>query len=511
MGQDGPADAGNAERVIHPVGNADAGRQVFRFETFGNEKFWTDALKLPQGIVAAKLTPVQALTVVGLSVDVDALDAVTKAAVAAEIAAMGTTGPILNNPATTIKLIEANAVIGLVFKDANNDGKLVIADGDRVGLSCALCHGITDKSVFGGDKGTIGKRVDGPAVHSLDVGGAIATGLNSRAYYPVLQLKLAANMNKTIGRNPAFPGLTELSSEMDVDAYLNDKVAYPIGMFDDAPDGNGAPMHNSPLLRGDLAAPWGSEGSIGRLDNFSNLVYTGLLDPTALTTAGGRDFLKQRGGAAAGDEIVDDYIKVLTATGVTGYPYVIATAQAAGEQAPLGLRVDEQKLIDMNAYINALQAPEGVAGDPTKVARGKEVFRQRCTTCHNVDSSKPVPAFIVPMATIFTGYMPEILAQRPVELPFRPMALAPIQNSPGIFDDKMVVIDASPRMLVRGTALPLLVDLARKPNFLHDSSVPSLEALLTGRGANEPHAVYVDDAADRAAVIEFLKTLDTTP
>ncbi len=49
-------------------------------------------------------------------------------------------------------------------------------------------------------------------------------------------------------------------------------------MFDDAFDGNGAPMHITPMFRADLAAPWGSEAAISKLDNFSNLVYTGLLD-----------------------------------------------------------------------------------------------------------------------------------------------------------------------------------------------------------------------------------------
>lgn len=29
-------------------GNAQADRDVFRFETFGNEGFWTDAMRLPQ-------------------------------------------------------------------------------------------------------------------------------------------------------------------------------------------------------------------------------------------------------------------------------------------------------------------------------------------------------------------------------------------------------------------------------------------------------------------------------
>ena len=32
-----------------PPGNAQAGRDVFRFETFGNEGFWTDTMRLPQG------------------------------------------------------------------------------------------------------------------------------------------------------------------------------------------------------------------------------------------------------------------------------------------------------------------------------------------------------------------------------------------------------------------------------------------------------------------------------
>ncbi|MBA3949718.1 MAG: hypothetical protein H0X44_07215 [Acidobacteria bacterium] len=62
------------------------------------------------------------------------------------------------------------------------------------------------------------------------------------------------------------------------------------------------------MFRADLAAPWGSEGAISKLDNFSNLVYTALFDPTNLTTPGGRAFMHALGGAA-GDEIVDDYVR----------------------------------------------------------------------------------------------------------------------------------------------------------------------------------------------------------
>lgn len=74
--------------------------------------------------------------------------------------------------------------------------------------------------------------------------------------------------------------MTENSSEADVDAYLTNQDFYPVGMFDDTVDGNGDPMHNMPLFRQELAFPFGSEGAIAKLDNFSNLVYTALLDPT---------------------------------------------------------------------------------------------------------------------------------------------------------------------------------------------------------------------------------------
>ena len=270
---DGPADQG--PRMPQQLnGNASAGREVFRSETFGNEGFWTDAARVPQGVVKSKLTPLKALQV-GLSVDVDALDMATKQAVAAELKKdpTGATSKLFNDPKTTIKLLNANSVIGFVVKDSNGDGKLDVGKGDKVGVSCAMCHTRTDAAILnvpGG--GSIGHRQDGLASHNLNVGAIFATAANSRALYPVLQLSLDANKGKTLGR--ALKGLTEKSSESEVDAYLTTPAFYPVGMFDDSPDGNGDPMHNTPLFRQDLAAPYGSEGAIAKLDNFSNLVYT---------------------------------------------------------------------------------------------------------------------------------------------------------------------------------------------------------------------------------------------
>ena len=500
--------------VVHALGDAANGKTVFRFETFGNELFWTDAVKLQQGIVAAGVTPVQALQL-GLSVDIEALDAATVTALQADL--LTETKPLLNNPATTLALINANAVIGIVAVDSNNDGTIDVANGDKTGPSCALCHTITDGTVFSlPNGGSIGKRLDGRAVHNLNFGALAAAALNSRALYPMLQLKLAANGGKTLGRAPLESAIDGNSTEVQVDAYLSNPAFYPVGMFDDTVDGNGDPMHNSPLFRTDLAAPWGTEGSIARLDNFSNLVYTVLFDPTTLTTPNGRAFLRKLGGTAAGTEIADTYVNILAATDVTGYPFVqadaIAPPQLGSEDAPLGLRVNNQKLLDMNAYLNSLPAPAGAGVTVTNAvsrARGRQLFRENCTSCHNVDQGKPVPAFVVGMKSIFPGDNPVTL------LPTRDAPLNAILNTvANIFDDKMAVVNASIRGDKRGTAMPLLLDLERKPNFLHDNSVPTLDALLNptspGRTPDAPHPFFIADASKRDDVVAFLKSLDTS-
>ena len=504
-GSDGPATS--ELPVIHQVGNAAAGRDVFRFETFGNEGYWTDAIRLPAGIIATNFTPLKALKM-GLSVDSDAIDAATLAALALELKTdlSPANAPLLNNVQTTLKLINANAVIGIVPKDTNGDGVLDVTKGDKTGATCALCHTITDASVFnlaGG--GSIGKRLDGRAPHTLNFGSLVAMGTNSRAFFPLLQLSLQANGGKSLGRAPT--GLTKTSTEAEVDAYLTNPAFYPVGTFDDTFDGNGDPMHNAALFRTDLGAPWGTEGAIATLDNFSNLVYTGLLDATGITTPGGRAFVRKLGGIAAADEMIDSFIEVLAATGVTGYPFVKAPASplAGTEGAPLGVRVDNQKLLDMNAYLNSLQAPKGVTTNVDAGNRGRILFRSNCTGCHNVDQGKPVPAFIVAMKSIFPGDTPLVLLAQ------RDPPLNPILDTPGVFfDDKMAVVNASLRGSIRGTAMPLLLDLARKPNFLHDNSVPDLETLLnSSRGATAPHPFYLS-GSDRTDVTEFLRQLDTS-
>ena len=89
--------------------------------------------------------------------------------------------------------------------------------------------------------------------------------------------------------------------------------------------------------------------------------------------------------------------------------------------------------------------------------------------------------------------------------------LNPVEDTPGYtFDDKMAVVNASLRGEKRGIAMPLLLDLARKPVFLHDDSVHSLNDLFDPkRGGKAPHPFYIANARDRADVIQFLGGLDT--
>jgi len=465
---DGPAEQG-PPLPQQLSGDAALGQDVFRFETFGNEGFWTDAVRLPAGIMGAKVTPLQALEL-GLQVDADAIDAQTRAQLMRELAAdpSGRTSALLNNPEMTGKLIMANAVMGMVPK------------GDKVGATCALCHSMSDGAVFKSPKGgSIGKRLDGLANADLNMGKIFATAANTRALYPVAQVKLDANKGNVLGRAPF--GLTGKSTEAEFDSYFGNPEYYPIGMFDDTFDGNGDPMQNTPLFEQDLAAPYGSEGLVTKIDDFSNLVFTSLLDQTMLTTPGGREFVHTLAGAA-GDELINTYVQILADTGVKGYPY--AEARRVGKSGdlatPVGARVDDRKLLAMNAYLASLLAPVGRQMDAS-AARGKTVFETSgCISCHNSDQSKPVPTTLHAMAEIWPGDRPATLAQR---MP----PLNDVLNSPGQFDDKMAVVNATLRGERRGLSMPLLLDLARKASYLHDSSVPSLDALLnSNRGGQAP-------------------------
>ena len=498
--ESGPAVEGEPRPFTR--GDAARGREVYRYETFGNEGFWTDALRLPQGIIAERITPLGLLEL-GMHIDIERVEEGLRKDITAQFKTnlSKEKAPLLHDPDVTIKLIEANAVSGFAAKDVDGDGKIDLRGNDKMGITCSICHTVVDGSVYRmpGNRGAIGKRLDGLATWSLDFGGIIATGLNSRAFYPNLQLELGG---KTIGRAPR--GIRRDSSEAEVDAYLRNKDYYPRGTFDETNDGVGNSVQNTPLFRQDLAAPYGSAGEFERLEDVGNASFSQNLDPTSLVTPPGREFLLLRAGPL-GKELADNYEAILKETGVTGYPFVRPTETGLPPghvHNPTGRRLDNGKLADMNAYLADLPIPQGADVDPAAAARGKQVFvSQRCIDCHRIDPQKPLPFMLVDLKTLWPGYKPELVG-------YRMPPFAPLANSPGTYDDKLVVQDASDRSARRGIPPPFIVDLARKPFFLHDASVPTMEALFDPRrGSQEPHPFYVEDSAARADLITFLKGL----
>jgi len=132
-----------------------SGKTIFRFDTYGDETFWTDTLRMHE-VIRTSVSPTTALSV-GLKVDVDALPP-------AVLTALQNKTIDLNDPATTVTLLKLGAVLGVIgHVDANNTLT-------GVGITCAFCHSTVDNSFATG----IGHRLDGWPNRDLNVGGIIA-------------------------------------------------------------------------------------------------------------------------------------------------------------------------------------------------------------------------------------------------------------------------------------------------------------------------------------------------
>ncbi|HSO37522.1 MAG TPA: hypothetical protein VLT33_33585, partial [Labilithrix sp.] len=164
---DAPSGDTSAPAAVDPIAvNAmkmiDEGRHTFRYDTFGDEAFWGDTLKLHTAIagsahggVGVGVTPKTALAV-GLKVDLDALpQAVVDAAKQGKVD--------LDSVDTTLKLLQLDAVVGVkgIFDASKNL--------TSIGIQCALCHSTVDDAFAPG----IGHRRDGWANRDLNVGAVI--------------------------------------------------------------------------------------------------------------------------------------------------------------------------------------------------------------------------------------------------------------------------------------------------------------------------------------------------
>jgi len=150
------------------------GRTIFRFDTFGDEAFWGDALRLHEAIAGQKLGGVgpglspRAALALGLKVDVERLPR--------DLATALRRGEVnLDDPANTLALLRLNSVVGVTgFLD---NGQL-----RSVGIQCALCHSTVDNRLMPG----IGRRLDGWANRDLNVGAIVALAPNLQPFVDLL-------------------------------------------------------------------------------------------------------------------------------------------------------------------------------------------------------------------------------------------------------------------------------------------------------------------------------------
>jgi mono/diheme cytochrome c family protein len=157
---------GVAAAVVSACGGSDdddaaqvaEGQQIFRFDTFGDEIFWTDKLRMHE-VIRTAVDPTAALSV-GLKVDADALPQ-------AVVDGIKNGSISLTSPATTVALLKLDAVVGLKGTVETVNGVDTLT---RVGTTCALCHSTVNNSFAPG----IGKRLDGWPNRDLNPGAIIA-------------------------------------------------------------------------------------------------------------------------------------------------------------------------------------------------------------------------------------------------------------------------------------------------------------------------------------------------
>lgn len=307
----------------------DEGREIFRYDTFGDEHFWGGELRLHEAIAGEALggvgpgvSPVTALSV-GLKVDSEALPP-------ALIQQLRRGEVDLESPATTLALLSLDAVVGVTgFFD--QDGAI-----DSIGIQCALCHSDVDDSVAPG----IGRRLDGWANRDLNVGAIVSLAPNLEPFTAPLGVDEETLRTVLASWGPG---------RFDAQVFLDGKAFRP--------DGESASTLIPPAfgLAGVNMHTWTGWGSVSHWNAFvANLEMHGqgtFIDPR-LNDAERFPIAAREGLAEVRHEV--DLIT--------------------------------SKLPALQFYQLALEAPQPPAGsfDPDAASRGQELFegKAQCSACH---------------------------------------------------------------------------------------------------------------------------------
>ncbi|AUX37873.1 MULTISPECIES: hypothetical protein [Sorangium] len=306
------------------------GREIFRFDTFGDEQFWGGKLRLHESI--ANVTPAQALAL-GLKVDVDALPPRLRGQIER--------GQVdLDDPAVTLRLLRLDAILGVTgFFDGR--GELT-----SIGLQCAFCHSTVNDSVAPG----IGKRLDGWANRDLNVGAIVASAPTLQPLVDLLP-RVPAGVTEEGVRNVLLswgPG------KYDAELILDGKAFRPDGksaatLLPNAFDMGGINEHTWTGNWGSVPY-WNAYVAVTQMHGKGNFFDPRLDDPEKYPNA-----------AATGiwNVIVEPEDDLVTS-----------------------------KLPALHFYQLALPAPRPVPGvdfDEAAAEHGKRLFvgKAKCTDCHN--------------------------------------------------------------------------------------------------------------------------------
>ncbi len=339
------------ENATQKVGQ---GEQVFRFDTFGDQAFWGDTLKLHQAIEGASLggvgpgvSPKTALAV-GLKVDIDALPG--------DLLQHITQGTVnLNDPAVTLALLKLNAVVG-VTGFFNSSGTL-----KSIGIQCALCHSTVDNSqpdLCAGQvtpnpgTGCIGHRLDGWPNRDLNVGAIVALAPDLTAIADLLSTDQTTVRNVL---NSWGPG------KFDAELILDGKAFNPQQVTDGVVTGtnvSGAVLIPPAFgLGGVNLHTWIGWGSVPHWNAFvGNLEMHGI----------GRFFDPRLNNASQ--------FPIAAAHGFADLPHINPDDDLI-----------TSKLAALQLYQLAIPAPNPtVAFDAAAAARGDELFSGKagCNNCH---------------------------------------------------------------------------------------------------------------------------------
>jgi len=325
----------NAKQLI------EQGQQTFRFDTYGDEAYWTDQLQIQQAV--ATLTPVNALAL-GLKVDAEALSP-------SVVEAIKHGRVNLNDPAVTLQLIKQNAVLGVVGTFNNNTLT-------KVGFTCALCHSTVDDSVAPG----IGMRIDGLGNRDLNVGAIVASAPDLQ---PVVNLLRLAPQDAGITAQEVRSVLNSWGpGKFDAELFLDGKAFNPQQVTNGVVTGTNVPgatlMPNARGLPGHNLHTW--TGGWGTATYWNAFVAVNEL----------------HGIGTFFDERFDN----------AGQFPIAAAARLGHVSADPDSDQVTGKLAALHFYqlaLPAVQPRPNIDFDPAAAARGDELFsgRANCNSCHH--------------------------------------------------------------------------------------------------------------------------------